>query len=162
MAGGGLIFVFVDVAFSIFTENAIKSINIKTNNFSISKMPTKPWAILLIVLTTFLTSSAQILYKLGIPTLTYSIMGILTNYYLISGLFLYGIGATLMIISFRGGEVSVLYPIIATSYIWVSLLSIYFLGEKMNAFRWIGVFIIIAGIVSISYGSRQEVPVAGV
>ena len=125
-------------------------------------MATKLWAILLILFTTLLISSAQILYKLGIPSLKFNLISIIANYFLIGGLVLYGIGAILMIISFRGGEVSVLYPIIATSYIWVSLLSIYFLGEKMNAFRWIGVFIIIAGIIAISYGSKQEVPVAGV
>src|SRR3989344_1510094 len=125
-------------------------------------MTTKPWAILLILLTTFLTSSAQILYKLSIPSLTFSIRGILTNYYLIGGLALYGIGAILMIISFRGGEVSVLYPIIATSYIWVSILSSYFLKEQMNIFRWIGVFVIIAGIILIGYGSKEEVPIVGV
>ena len=125
-------------------------------------METKLWAILLILFTTLLTSSAQILYKLGIPALKFDIVSILTNYYLLGGLILYGISAILMIISFRGGEVSVLYPIIATSYIWVSILSIYFLGEKMNDFRWIGVFIIIAGIVSISYGSREKIPVKDV
>ena len=110
---------------------------------------------LLILLTTLLTSSAQILYKLGIPSLKFDLMSVITNYYILGGLLLYGIGAILMIISFRGGEVSVLYPIIATSYIWVSILSIYFLGENMNSFRWIGVLIIIAGIVSISYGSKD-------
>ena len=125
-------------------------------------MPTKPWAMLLILFTTLLTSSAQILYKLGIPSLKFDLMSIITNYYLLGGLVLYGIGAILMIISFRGGEVSVLYPIIATSYIWVSILSAYFLGEHMNSFRWIGVFIIIAGILSISYGSREKIPVGGV
>ena len=125
-------------------------------------MATKLWAILLILFTTLLTSSAQILYKLGIPALKFDLNSALTNYYLIGGLLLYGIGALLMIISFRGGEVSVLYPIIATSYIWVSILSIYFLGEKMNTFRWIGVFIIIVGIVSIGYGSKERVPAEGV
>ena len=119
-------------------------------------MATKLWAVLLILFTTLLTSSAQILYKLGTPSLTFDINGIITNYYLIGGLLLYGIGAVLMIVSFRGGEVSVLYPIIATSYIWVSILSSYFLRETMNIFRWTGVFIIIAGIVSISYGSKDS------
>jgi len=119
-------------------------------------MATKLWAVLLILFTTLLTSSAQILYKLGTPSLTFDINGIITNYYLIGGLLLYGIGAILMIVSFRGGEVSVLYPIIATSYIWVSILSSYFLRETMNIFRWMGVFIIIAGIVSISYGSKDS------
>src|SRR3989344_9602745 len=99
-------------------------------------MSTKLWAILLVLFTSLLTSSAQIFYKLGSATLTFDVLGILTNYYLIGGLLLYAVGGTLMIVSFRGGEVSVLYPIIATSYIWVSFLSIYFLNEKMNAFKW--------------------------
>ena len=120
-------------------------------------MATKLWAMLLVLFTTLLTSSAQILYKLGIPSLEFTIKGIFTNYYLISGLVLYGIGAILIIISFRGGEVSVLYPIIATSYIWVSLLSVKFLGEAMNFFKWAGVIAIIGGIALIGLGSKYYV-----
>ena len=119
-------------------------------------MATKLWAMLLVLFTTLLTSSAQILYKLGIPSLEFSIKGIFTDYYLISGLVLYGIGAILIIISFRGGEVSVLYPLIATSYIWVSLLSVRFLGEAMNFFKWLGVASIILGIALIGYGSEYS------
>ena len=122
-------------------------------------MATKLWAALLVLFTTLLTSSAQLLYKYGSTTLTFNLINILTNYYLIGGLILYAIGGVLMIISFRGGEVSVLYPIIATSYIWVSFLSIFFLKEPMNYFKWIGVVAIIAGIISISYGSKS--PVSG-
>src|SRR3989338_9186052 len=112
-------------------------------------MATKLWAALLVLFTTLLTSSAQLLYKFGSATLTFDIIGILTNYYLLGGIFLYAIGGTLIILSFRGGEVSVLYPIIATSYVWVSFLSIKFLGESMNVFKSIGVIAIIAGIISI-------------
>ena len=67
-------------------------------------------------------------------------------------------GGTLLIIAFKGGEVSVLYPIIATSYVWVSLLSMKFLDEKINIFKWIGISIIIAGIILIGYGSKHAVP----
>ena len=63
-----------------------------------------------------------------------------------------------MILSLRGGEVSVLYPIIATSYIWVSFLSIFFLNESMNNFKWLGVTSIIAGIILIGYGSKESMP----
>ena len=125
-------------------------------------MATKLWAALLVLFTTLLTSSAQILWKIGSKTLTPDVSGILTNYYIIAGIIIYVFAGALLIISFRGGEVSVLYPIIATSYIWVSILSIYFLGERMNYFRWIGVFIIIAGILSISYGSREKIPITNV
>lgn len=120
-------------------------------------MATKLWAALLILFTTLLTSSAQIFYKLGSRTITLDPLSIITNYYLMGGLLLYAVGGILMIISFRGGEVSVLYPIIATSYIWVSFMSIYFLGEVMNAYKWIGVLGIIAGIALIGYGSKDGV-----
>ena len=121
-------------------------------------MATKLWSILLVLFTTLLTSSAQLLYKFGSATLTFNITSILTNYYLLGGILLYAVGGILMILSFRGGEVSVLYPIIAMSYIWVSFLSIKFLGEIMNAYKWIGIISIIAGIISIGYGSKNAVP----
>jgi len=122
-------------------------------------MKTKLWAISLMVFTTLLTSVAQIFYKKGAEILAFNLIDLITNYPLIIGMILYAIGGVLMIISFRGGEVSVLYPIIATSYIWVSFLSIFFLNETMNLFKWVGVFIIFSGIVLIGYGSnRQKVP----
>ena len=121
-------------------------------------MTTKLWAALLVLFTTLLTSSAQVLYKFGSAKLTFNIFSILTNYYIIGGVILYAIGGTLIILSFRGGEVSVLYPIVATSYIWVSFLSIIFFSEVMNIFKWIGVIAIIAGIALIGYGSKDAVP----
>ena len=121
-------------------------------------MATKLWAALLVLFTTLLTSSAQLLWKKGSATLTFDIVNILTNYYIIGGILLYIIGGILLIISFRGGEVSVLYPIIATSYIWVSLLSVKFLGEQMNHFKWLGVLSIIIGIASIGFGSKDHIP----
>ena len=121
-------------------------------------MATKLWAALLVLFTTLLTSSAQILWKKGSATLAFDILGIITNNYLIGGILLYAIGGILIIVSFRGGEVSVLYPIIATSYVWVSFLSIRFLGETMNLMKWIGIISIIAGIISIGYGSKDAVP----
>ena len=119
-------------------------------------MSTKTWAVFTVLATTILTSSAQILWKKGSASLTFSIASILSNYYLIGGILLYVVGGALLIISFKGGEVSALYPIIATSYIWVSFLSIRFFGEKMNPFKLIGVTTIILGIILIGYGSRNE------
>jgi len=119
-------------------------------------MSTKTWAIGLMVLTTIFTSLAQVFYKFGADRLQPNLISIITNLPLITGMALYIIGAVIMIIAFRGGEVSVLYPIIATSYIWVSLLSVYFFNETLNILRWIGIFIIIAGIIFISTGSKQR------
>jgi len=121
-------------------------------------MATKLWAALLVLFTTLLTSSAQILWKKGSADLTFNIVSILTNYYFMGGVLIYLVAGALLIISFRGGEVSVLYPIIATSYVWVSFLSVKFLGELMNSFKWAGVISIIGGIALIGYGSKEHAP----
>ena len=121
-------------------------------------MATKLWAALLVLFTTLLTSSAQLLYKYSVGTLQFNIISIVTNKFLIGGMILYAIGGILMIVSFRGGELSVLYPIIATSYIWVSFLSMWFLHEGMDVLKWMGIASIIAGIVFIGFGSKDSAP----
>jgi|TARA_B100001964_G_scaffold228947_1_gene280698 undecaprenyl phosphate-alpha-L-ara4N flippase subunit ArnE len=118
-------------------------------------MSTKLWAMGIVLASTLLTSTAQLFYKFGAEKLEFDILSIITNVNIIAGILLYAVGGILLIISFRGGEVSVLYPIFATSYIWVSFLSIYFLGEVMNIFKWTGIFVIIAGIILIGYGSEK-------
>jgi len=119
-------------------------------------MATKLWAIGLMVLCTAFTSVAQVFYKLGASRLEFDIISLITNLPLITGMILYVLGAFIMIIAFKGGEVSVLYPIVATSYIWVSLMSLYFFNENLNLFRWIGIFVIIAGVIFISIGSKEK------
>lgn len=105
---------------------------------------------------TFLTSAAQILWKFGVDKMTWDLFSLVTNWQIILGILLYLVAGVFMIVSFRGGEVSALYPIVATSYIWVSFLSIYFLNEIMSMFKWIGVSIIFLGIVLIGYGSNRQ------
>ena len=119
-------------------------------------MKTKSWAIGLILLTTLFTSTAQILYKKGAETLSFDILAIITNYYLIFGILLYVIGAGLMILAFRGGDLTVLYPIIATSYIWVGILSWLIFSESLNIFRWAGIFSIFFGVIFVGIGSKGE------
>lgn len=117
-------------------------------------MPTQPKAIILMIFCTALTSFAQVFYKKGSETLSFDFIGIITNYDIIIGLTLYAIGAAIMIYAFKFGEVTVLYPIITLSYVWVSLLSVHFFNEVMNTFKWLGVIIIMVGIVFIGFGGK--------
>ena len=118
---------------------------------------TKWWAIALIILTTAFTSIAQILYKQAAPRLP----EIITNWPLLGGISCYAIGALLMIASFSGGEVSVLYPLFATSYIWVTLAAWLLFAETLTPVRIIGLVLIVIGVSVIGIGSKgaaAEVP----
>jgi len=118
---------------------------------------TRPRAIVLMLITTLLTSTAQLLYKIGVEKIDFTeFLTIITNMPLLAGLSLYVVGAVLMIIALRGGELSVLYPIIATSYIWVGLFSWYLFGEALNVLRWMGIFSIFFGVVFIGFGSKNS------
>ena len=119
-------------------------------------MKTRLRSIVLMIICTIFTSTAQILYKIGAKKLTFDFISIITNWPLILGITLYGLGAILVVIALRGGEVTVLYPIITTSYVWVTLASSYFFGEIVNKFRWTGITLIIIGIIMMTFGEKDK------
>lgn len=72
--------------------------------------------------------------------------GIFTNFKLFCGYCMYGIMTFLMALALKGRELSRLFPIIALTYVWVTMLSIAVLGEHMNFFRSIGIVFIVGGV----------------
>jgi drug/metabolite transporter (DMT)-like permease len=54
-------------------------------------------------------------------------------------------------------DLSVAVPVASFSYILVPLVSIIFLGEKINALRWLGIFCILIGIIFASISSKEKV-----
>jgi drug/metabolite transporter (DMT)-like permease len=81
------------------------------------------------------------------PTLIWAYcMGILTNFKLFCGYCMYGIVTFLMALALKGRELSRLFPIIALTYVWVTILSLFVLGEHMNFFRSAGIAFIVGGV----------------
>ena len=118
-------------------------------------MKTKLWAILVVFLSTFINSFAQLLYKIGADNLVLD-LSILTNWYLILGLACYGVSFLILTISLKHGELSVLYPIIASGFIWVALLSNIFFSEPLNSFKVVGIGFVILGISFIGIGGNRR------
>ena len=116
-------------------------------------MTTRWWALAFMLLTTLFTSVAQLLYKEGSARLP----ELITNWPLLLGACLYMIGAALMFLSFKGGEVSILYPILATSYIWVTIGSVVMFNEQVGALRIVGLCLIVAGVVALTRSGRSDV-----
>lgn len=114
-------------------------------------MATQTWSIILVLIATVFGSFGPIYFKKG--SKDFKLSTIYKNYNFILGVALYAAGTLIFIPSLKGGELSVLYPLVSLSYIWVSLLSIKMVGEKMNKFKWIGVLLIIIGVIFIGFGS---------
>ncbi len=117
-------------------------------------MAAQPWAIGLVILATLIGAFGPILLKKASAKKLSKLSYLATNYPLFGGVALYAIGTVLFIPALKGGDLSVLYPFVALAYIWVSLLSVKFLGEKMNRLKWFGILLIIVGVTFIGFGSQ--------
>ena len=114
-------------------------------------------AIFLIVLFTLIAAIAQPLFKIGANDLAANLTvgGLLTDFPLIGGLTLYGFGSILMIWALRNGELSVLYPLISLSYVWVAILSVVIFHDRMSGLRISGIATIIAGVSLLGIAGRR-------
>lgn len=116
-------------------------------------METELWAIGLVISATLVGSFGPILLKKASAKKLSSINALMKNYHLIGGFLLYGLGTILFIPALKGGSLSVLYPFVALAYVWVCLLSMKFLNERMNLYKWMGISLIIVGVSFIGMGS---------
>ncbi|MHC9543494.1 MAG: EamA family transporter [Vulcanimicrobiota bacterium] len=119
---------------------------------------TRPSSIIKVIICTLIISMAQVLYKIGSARISFDLNSIITNVPIIAGLFLYFIGALLLVWALKKGDLSILYPFLALSYVWVPLFSMLLLPvpERMNVLKWSGVVVIIAGVSLIGVGSSVE------
>ena len=116
-------------------------------------MATSLFSVFLVLLGTLVGAFGPILLKKASSKKLSEFKALITNYDLIGGVFLYVLGTILFILALRGGELSVLYPFVSVTYIWVCILSMKFLGEKMNLLKWGGIAMIILGVSFIGIGS---------
>jgi multidrug transporter EmrE-like cation transporter len=113
-------------------------------------------SVMLVFCCTILGAAAQILMKTGANHLgDPGVVGIVTNIPLMTGYTLYGISTVLLVLALKDGELSRLYPIIALTYVWVTALSRIVFHDNLNAYRVIGVGIIVAGVVVLGRAEKS-------
>lgn len=116
-------------------------------------MATETWAIGLMIFCSIISAFATFFLKLASPTMSFKIKKLITNWKLIIGLFLYGIGTILALFALRFGELSILYPFVALQYVWTGFISMKYLKEKMTPAKWAGVVLIVVGVSLIGLGA---------
>ena len=103
-------------------------------------------SLLLVFACTILGSAAQLLIKTGMSHFSPHLLALLTNVPLIGGYMLLGINTLMMVLALKNGEMSLLYPIIALTYVWTTLASYTLLHEPSNAYKNLGIATIVLGV----------------
>jgi len=107
----------------------------------------------LTVLATLIGSVGALLFKYVSEHVHRNFLALFKKPSLYVGVFFYGIASLIFVFALRFGDLSTLYPIAGLSYVWISLLSIKFLKEKMNDVKWFGIILILIGVALISLGA---------
>ena len=118
-------------------------------------------AIGIVFVQTLFGAVAQILLKAGTQQqhgdgLADIVIAIFTNPQLFVGYTLYGVSALLMIAALKYGELSILYPVIAMTYVWVAILSVTIYGESVSLLRFSGLTSIVLGVAVLGRSSHSH------
>ena len=112
-------------------------------------------SILLVFACTILGAAAQLLIKVGMTHFEPTVRAMVTNVPLIAGYVFLGINTVMLVLALRDGELSMLYPIIACTYVWVTLASYALLHEKPNVYKNVGIATIVLGVGVLGRGGRK-------
>ncbi len=112
-------------------------------------------SVLLVFLCTLIGAAAQVLLKIGATQLMSSNpIRMLLNPYVFCGYAMYGVNTGMLILALRKGHLSLLYPIISLTYVWVAILSYLIFHEDMNPYKAFGIGIIVAGVAILGRDAR--------
>ena len=117
-------------------------------------------AIFIVLACTLLVAIAQYLIKLGANRLSHAglmatLIGIFTIPQLFAGYCLYAVFTVLFVFALRHGELSILYPLIALGYVWVTITAVMAFHESMNPYKLVGLLVIISGVAVLGWGGGK-------
>ena len=110
-------------------------------------------SIILIFITIILAVTGQVLLKKGmnkignisISQISSNLLKIFTNFYILTALLIFIIAFLLWLTILSKFDLSFAYPLVATGYILIALISFIFLKENLTIMRWLGIFLIAIG-----------------
>ena len=113
-------------------------------------------SIFLVFCCTILGAGAQVFFKLAAKQIPApGLRNMITNIPLLSGYALYGVNTIMLTLALRKGQLSLLYPVISLTYVWVAILSVLIFGESINVVEGIGLATVVAGVALLGMGGRR-------
>lgn len=116
-------------------------------------MNTPGWAVGLVLLATVVNGIGGVLLKLGADASRLSWKNLRVDPRLLLGLFSYGLASILYVVSLTRGELSVLYPVVSLTYVWIFCLSRVVLGERLTAAKLLGGALLILGVCLVGWSA---------
>lgn len=90
------------------------------------------------------------------PGFVEAILAMVTNLPLFCGYALYGVSTVLLVLALRHGQLSLLYPVIALTYVWVTLVSAFVFHESMNPWKIGGISLVVLGVAVIGRSGGDQ------
>lgn len=108
------------------------------------------YIIIITLVSSLLAAFAQYIFKRSVRKFKFNLKDLFatfTDKIVMLGFFVYIISLIIYLVALHLGELSYVYPFIASTFIFVTLISKYTLNERVTKVRVLGVFLIVAGIV---------------
>ena len=110
-------------------------------------MNAPPISIAMFALAALLGAVGQFLYKSGAQAATPSVAGYLLNWRILLGVVCYIAVMVLFVAAFkRGGALTVLYPVYASTFIWAAVIALLAYGTPIKPLNVAGMLLLIAGM----------------
>ena len=110
-------------------------------------MSTPAMSIVMFIIAAFLGALGQYLYKSGADNAGTTVASYLLNWRLLSGVVCYVAVMVLFVAAFRkGGSLTVLYPVYASTFIWAALLALAVYGTPIKPVNVAGMVLLVSGM----------------
>ena len=113
---------------------------------------------LLLIISVSLAVAGQVLMKKGMMMFgTFPVSQMLTkiipmvlNPWVFVGFVCFGLSSLFWLVVLSRLPLSLVYPMVSFAYVLVAILSMFFFKESITLVRWVGIFVIVAGVFLIS------------
>lgn len=116
--------------------------------------PTPITSVGYVLLASFIGSVGAVFLKSGAGKLHRKVTSVLLNPFLFAGVGLYLLSSLFFLKGIQQGELTILYPMVSLSYVWTLLWSRMFFGEPFTKQKFVGLAMILSGVVFLFAGSR--------
>lgn len=117
-------------------------------------MKTPLSSILMVLLASFIGSFGAVFLKSGADKLERNVMALVTNWRLMLGVGFYLFSFVIYTAGIKNGELTILYPMVSLGYLWTLLWSRLIFKEPFTQTKFVGIGLILFGIVILNLGNR--------